>query len=214
MKPATFDRWFLTTVGLEGSVPWMYLDILGLVTTGIGNLIDPVESALALPWTIGGNANVPAAKHEINAAWHTVKAAQSMKLLGGANKRWADLTDLRLTQEGIEHVVRMKQLANESVLRHRWPDYDDWPEAAQIAVNSWAWACGPAGAWPKFDAALKARDWATAAKEGHIEDSKNPGVRPRNAWQVALFAEAAEQDAQPMVTSEIFPVPPPDDLPG
>ena len=35
---------------LEGRVPWMYCDVLGLVTIGIGNLIDPEEAALHLPF--------------------------------------------------------------------------------------------------------------------------------------------------------------------
>jgi hypothetical protein len=34
---------------LEGYLPWMYLDILGWVTTGMGNKVDPVSQALSLP---------------------------------------------------------------------------------------------------------------------------------------------------------------------
>ena len=34
------------TTRLEGRVPYMYLDIKGLVTIGVGNLIDPVDLAL------------------------------------------------------------------------------------------------------------------------------------------------------------------------
>ena len=38
------------TLPLEGEIAWMYLDTLGLVTVGLGNLIDPVELALELPF--------------------------------------------------------------------------------------------------------------------------------------------------------------------
>src|SRR5580704_1499007 len=34
----------------EGRVGWMYLDVKGLVTIGVGNLIDPLPAAVGLPF--------------------------------------------------------------------------------------------------------------------------------------------------------------------
>jgi len=50
----------------------MYLDIKGLITCGVGNLIDPVSEALKLPWkkqTTGGLAT----EAEVRAAWTALK---------------------------------------------------------------------------------------------------------------------------------------------
>ena len=46
MQSAVRSAWRRFNEPLEGLTDWMYLDIKGLVTTGMGNLIDPVESAL------------------------------------------------------------------------------------------------------------------------------------------------------------------------
>ena len=43
----------------EGRVPYMYLDVLGLVTVGVGNLVDPVETAQALPFHFRPNEKEP-----------------------------------------------------------------------------------------------------------------------------------------------------------
>src|SRR5207244_2818316 len=51
---------------LEGRVPWMYLDIKGLVKTGVGNLIDPVGLALKLPFVHKADGS-PASEVEIRA---------------------------------------------------------------------------------------------------------------------------------------------------
>ena len=56
---------------MEARVFHMYVDILGLVSTGLGNLIDPVGMATSLPWRrLDGSL---ATREEIVAAWHKVK---------------------------------------------------------------------------------------------------------------------------------------------
>jgi GH24 family phage-related lysozyme (muramidase) len=47
------------TEQFEGCVSFMYLDVKGLVTVGIGNLVDPVGVAQALPFRFGSGANRP-----------------------------------------------------------------------------------------------------------------------------------------------------------
>ena len=46
MHQSVIDAWFHHSAAYEGRVATMYLDILGLVTTGQGNLIDTVAEAL------------------------------------------------------------------------------------------------------------------------------------------------------------------------
>jgi hypothetical protein len=49
MQASVRAAWCDFNRSLEGWVSWMYLDVEGLVTTGMGNLIDPVEAAFPLP---------------------------------------------------------------------------------------------------------------------------------------------------------------------
>src|SRR6266480_95273 len=84
---------------LEGRVRWMYLDIKGLVTTGVGNLIDPVASALKLPFVHKGDGS-PANEAEISAEWQRLKGNQAL-----AQKRHTAceaITELRLTDAAID----------------------------------------------------------------------------------------------------------------
>ena len=63
----------------EGNIGYMYLDTKGLVTIGIGNLIDPLSLALPLPFQfkIGNRAGAPAGRlatpKEIEAEWRSLK---------------------------------------------------------------------------------------------------------------------------------------------
>ena len=178
------------TTKFEGKLPFMYLDVKGLVTTGIGNLIDPIGAALSLPWVHTNGA--PASQDEIRSAWNAVKARQDMKLRGGG--AFAGVTDLRLTDDGIRQLVNDKLRANEAILRKRFPTYDNWPADAQLGLLSMAWAMGPNFRYPKFEAAVNALvpDFAAAAKESYINDANNPGLRPRNVANESLFMAAAD----------------------
>jgi len=178
------------TTKFEGKLPFMYLDVKGLVTTGIGNLIDPVDSALSLPWVHPDGS--PASQAEIRAAWNAVKARQDMKLRGGG--AFGSVTNLRLTDDGIRQLVNGKLRANEAILKKRFPTYDNWPADAQLGLLSMAWAMGPNFRYPKFEAAVNALvpDFATAAKESYINDANNPGLRPRNVANESLFMAAAD----------------------
>jgi len=193
----------------EGTCPHMYLDVYGKVTTAIGCLIDSIPSAVTVTW-IHRLTNESASMSEVAAAWTTVKAAQGMAKLGGG--AFAQLTDLRLTADGIATLVEQRLSQDEEYLRRRFHDYDDWPCDAQLGVLSNAWAAGAAWVAPHFDAAAKVHDWqACAGPEGdagadpscrghawlndHLDVEsdplRNPGLRPRNLATKILFENAA-----------------------
>src|SRR5258708_1739922 len=125
MQDIVRDKYSAFTARFEGSVPWMYLDVKGLVTTGIGNLIDSVGAAQSLPWKHADGS--PASSAEIADAWQTVKSRQDLKLLGGGNRAFANLSDLRLDADGISGLVQGKLSANEQVLLQRFPAFESWP---------------------------------------------------------------------------------------
>ncbi len=182
------------TEAFEGSVATMYLDVKGLVTVAIGNLIDPVGAALDMPFLHKDGSL--ASRSEIGAEWRLMKTNRSLSILGWTAA--AKIATLHLGPDGISAVVQKKLAANEAYLvemKGRFPDFSTWPADAQLAVLSMAWACGPAFQFPKFEACMHARDFAGAATFCHMEDSHNAGLRPRNAADLVLLANAAAVEA-------------------
>ncbi len=200
------------TEKFEGSVATMYLDVKGLVTVAIGNLIDPVGDALNLPFLRQDGSH--ASRYEIGAEWRNMKLNPALAHLGWTAA--AKLATLHLSPEGIAQVVAAKLAANEHYLvemKGRFPEFSTWPADAQLAVLSMAWACGPAFHFPKFEACMHARDFAGAAANSHMEDSHNAGLRPRNAADLVLLhnaaaVEAAGADPEPLRWPDVasFPV--------
>ncbi len=182
------------TVPLEGEVYWMYPDVKNLVSTGIGNLIDPIGLALNVPfvWPDGRAATTA----EIAEEWNRVKnlpprhdgatAAQLGHLYAKS------FTRLRLTAEGLNGLVMGKLAQMDAFLATRFPEYVEWSADAQLGTLSMAWACGPAFRFPKLAAALQARDFRTAAVECFMPEERTiSGLRPRNRVNRVLFLNAA-----------------------
>lgn len=171
---------------LEGCVAWPYQDILGLVTVGIGCLIEPVDLALPLKWEGNPSAAV------IRAEWARVNALPK----GMHFNRYRAASTLRLTEAGIVGLLTQRALGFEVVLRKYFPEWDDWPADAQLAVMAMAWACGPG--FPKkflnFARYALDRDWINAAKCAGIKTAGNPGIVPRNAQVQLCLANAAAID--------------------
>jgi GH24 family phage-related lysozyme (muramidase) len=201
LAPEVLDHWIRHTERYEGRIPWMYLDIRGLVTIGAGVLVDPVELALRLPLQLDGRQASPS---EIADEWRALKARPSLAQQGaGAAGRVARL---RLTGADLDALTWARLDSTVRALVRRWPGLPGWPWQAQLAVCSWAWAVGAAAqGWPRFEAALHAQDWTTAAEQCRIRDEDNPGVTPRNAENRRLFLEAA---------AGATTVPPPEDRPS
>ncbi len=181
------NRWMTWNTQFEGAVPFMYLDIKGLVTIGIGDLIDSVGQATQLLfYRQDGDL---ATEAEIAAEWHLVKSRQDMRMRGGM--AYGAITKLHLSATGVEDLVLGKLEEMEKHLAARFPEWSDWPWQAQMATLSMSWAAGPALHAPHWEMACRTWDWALAAAESHLDDSQNPGLRPRNAANKALFLEAA-----------------------
>lgn len=186
----------------EGIVFSMYADILGLITVGVGNLVDPMTYALSLPFVHRDGS--PASREDIAAQWLELKRHPEAARHGW---RYAErFTSIRLTQNGVHALVVAKAKQNEAVLVKRCPDFESWPADAQLALHSWSWACGPGGKWPRFMAALNARDFELAAVESHMDESgpdrilgtadDNWGLKPRNVAQKELFRNAAKVQSE------------------
>lgn len=187
MRDAVKAAFNAFTDRFEGHVSFMYCDVLGLVTTGRGNLIDPMPMALPLPWQKpDGTLATPA---EITAEWNRIKGLQSIKMRGGyAYKPYATLF---LSNDGIDALCLAKVVQFEGILRGRFPGWDDWCADAQLGVLSMSWAMGAAFNFPAFVRCANSGDWAGAAANCTINPTGNPGVIPRNTANRILFGNAA-----------------------
>jgi GH24 family phage-related lysozyme (muramidase) len=172
----------------------MYLDCKGLVTTGVGNLIDPVGAAMGLPWIHIANLGQKANRAEIAAEWNKMKSDQTLARKG--YQACGRIASLMLNDDGIDALVEKRLVANEKFLKVTFRDWDEWPADAQLAVLSMAWAMG-AGfthVFKHLTVACLAHNWSAAAdpRMCNINSTGNPGVIPRNKADCALFASAAD----------------------
>ena len=206
MHQSVQDAFPAFTEPLEGRVPFMYLDVKGLVTTGVGNLIDAddpthlfsnanlVPEAFGFDWR-DRNTDAQAGQAEIQAEYTTVKNRQDLKNAPTGTKE--TITQLRLTDQAIDQMVATRIASNETVLKQtaEFASLDGWPADAQLGLFSMAWAMGAAfaqgGRWPNFRAAVGAQDWASAAANSKMDDAGNAGLRPRNARNALLFTIAS-----------------------
>jgi hypothetical protein len=190
MHDSVREQFIPFTNRFEGTVPWMYLDVKGLVTVGIGNLIDPVAAALALPF-VHKEAGVPASRDDIAREWTNIKSNPTLAQKG--HRACEAITDLRLQPDSITELVLAKLDANEQILLQSFPDYESWPADAQLGTLSMAWALGPAfpNTWKNFRAAAQAADFTTCVTQCRIQEAGNPGVIGRNAADRGLFRNAA-----------------------
>jgi hypothetical protein len=216
--PSVRDRFVSFTAGFEGTVPHFYLDyhhdpdgtLNPLVTIAIGNLVDPISSALVLPMLHADGS--PASVIDIRNEWLRVKGATSMARLGGG--AFSRITTLHLDAAGIEALVWAKEQLNDAALERRWASFATWPADAQLGALSDAWAAGSAWWAPKLDAAMNAPggpDFDLAAgPEGDASvrpecrgeawlgnngkpgaNPINPGLLPRNLATKLCFENAA-----------------------
>jgi hypothetical protein len=222
VRQAVLDAFPGISRGLEGYTQFPYLDVKGLVTVGVGCLIDPCSVALRLPWQWTSSKTF-LNEADIQIQWERVKAAVSLDRAGGA--AFEKLTQMRLSVQAVDQLVQSRMAQDEAILRMRWgtkqapaPGFWDALSAdAQLGILSMAWACGANFDFPKFEVALLVGDFARyetddegnqvlapgcCAAECLISTTNNPGVIPRNVLQQQLFAAAqrvADQGLDPAV---------------
>lgn len=189
MRPAVEAGFVPFSAPLEGVVPWMYLDVKGLVTVAIGNLIDPVRLALGIPFQHPDGR--PATADEIRGEWISVKNRVALAKQG--HRAAEHVTTLRLTDEGVQQVVSRTLATFEAELRRTYPEWDSWPADAQLATLAMAWACGTGfgRTFKRLHTALLAQDWATASQQCQISTKGNAGIVPRNRAMKQLYFLAA-----------------------
>jgi hypothetical protein len=202
MHAAAQSAWYRFIRRHEGEVAFMYLDTKGLVTVGIGNLIDPVGLAMGLPFQFKAvnRANAPAGRAatraEIDAEWRALKHHQDrQQLITGGHRLCDAVTNLELGEANRMQLFEDKTAANERQLRAAFNDFDWWPADAQLGLMAMAWGLGAGfpARWPRFSAACQRKDFDAAAADSKISTWRSE----RNDASLRLFTNAARVVANP-----------------
>ena len=193
--PTIFARW-------EGPrLPFMYLDVKGIVTCATGNALFSEAAADALSWAHPDGT--PCSKAEVDAAYELVKAAWP----GVQSTACARLTAIRLTPSAITSLIDRTIAQDWGYLVAEFPGCADWPADAQLMVlsSAWAWGSGFPGVWDRSDP-VTARgtkfksllsvppEFVFAAQvvldaSAH-EETINPGIIPRDRAEVVMLQNA------------------------
>lgn len=203
----SYEEYHAFSAPLEGRVPGMYCDMLGLITCAVGNLIDtrgsgyPAGLVEAIHWTLADGSPAPVA--QVRADWNLLKS-QSERFAKLHWKYALAATKCRLTDGEIDRIVKERLAINEAAMRKAFADWDMWPADAQLVAMSMCWAVGTGwlAKFPRFAALMKAQDWERAAAfddpknpkgnwPGKIREAGNPGVVPRNVKNRFCLLNAA-----------------------
>lgn len=200
---ATYEQYHAFSAPLEGRVATMYCDCLGLITTGVGNLINTLPQALALPWLLADGSKADQA--DVANDWHKLhdNARYYAKY---AWRVYAKLMLCHLSDAAIDDLCERQLASNEAIIKKRFPDFDTYPADAQLAMHSMAWAVGAGFTvkFPNLARCIDRQDWEAAVGACKIREEGNPGVVPRNAKNRFCFHNAALVKAEGLGTSELY----------
>lgn len=186
----SYEQYHAFSAPLEGRVPTMYCDCLGLITTGVGNLINTEWQAKALPWKLADGSMADTA--DVMADWQKLAAGRAYY----AARKWtvyAKTMRCHLDDAAIDALCQKQLAANEATYRKRWPHFDEFPADAQLAIHSMGWAVGAAfyQKFPNLSACIDRQDWEGCVASCKIREDGNPGVVPRNAKNRFCFHNAS-----------------------
>ena len=159
------ESWMRFNEPLEGIVNFMYLDVKGWVSTGMGNKIDETARPNSAPSAAERQASLRLANQlnwydqstgaaaspaEVASAWDAVKARLDLAPQG--HRAFEGLTRLRVTNAEIARIVQQKLLEMERTLvtRPEFSSFSAWPANAQLGTLSMSWGMGPMFRFPKF----------------------------------------------------------------
>lgn len=147
----------------EGCITHMYLDTVGKVTVGVGNMLPSADAAAELPFH-NRETGEAASADEIRREYETVARQEK----GRAAPSYKQFTRLDLDEDSIHELLDSRIADFESGLRRDFPDYDSYPDPARLSLMDMAFNLGNSGLvnkFPSFTRAARAGDWAGCAAE-------------------------------------------------
>ncbi len=160
----TVEQFLQTNAPFEGEVPHMYLDRKGLVSCGVGNLIEPASLGAGYPWLRQDGSR--ASFTEYMEDWTAVNSRADLAEAGWVAA--GRVCKLHLSHEAIRDLCQQKLLSNEIQLRKLLSNYDSMCADAQMFLHCWAWAVGPASPYPRMMKHLRANKYLSAVDECDI----------------------------------------------
>ena len=198
---------------LEGLTNYPYTDAEGLVTTGLGNLIDAMAAGQTMHSNCGHGTSTPCGQsaptgtaralswspNNLDADWAKIKAAWP----GTQSTACAGITSSRLSSDAIQTLVATRMKSNEADLIRLLPGYASAPADAQLAAMSMAWAMGSGfpTKFPSFSKAFNAGDYAGAAAQSHMQ---GVGIDMRNLANKLLLLNAAAVKAAGLSSDHLY----------
>lgn len=181
----------------EGNIPHMYLDTVGAVTVGVGNMMPTAADAQKLGF-VDRSTGKKATADEIKADFDEVAKQAKGKI---ASKYKAN-TKLDLPEADITALLDTRIAGFKGELKKEFPDFDKYPLRVQFALLEMAFNLGTQGVvkkFPSFTAGIKqnnAEGWLKAAKESNrpqVSADRNSTVKQ---WlEDAAAAEKAKAAA-------------------
>jgi GH24 family phage-related lysozyme (muramidase) len=170
----TDDQWTFTSAH-EGKIDCLYLDSLGNVTAGVGELVADEAAARQLPWSPNGDGAV--------LDYHLVREAP----VGHVAAWYRPLTKCRLTEASMRSLFIQRVAAFRKELTRTGWRLERIPVVGQVGLVDMAYNLGVDGLnknFPSFRRAIEAGNWARAAAECH---RKPPVSEARNRATAAQF---------------------------
>ena len=171
----------------EGKVSHFYLDTVGRVTIGVGNMVPNVAPALLLALVTSSGAAATAS--EIAADFARVQAMPKGKL----PEFYAAPGCLTMPEAAIDALLRTRLEAFDAQLHELFPSFDLWPLSAQLAAMDMIYNLGERKeitGYPHFLASGRVRDFRGMASNCS-RDKSVPSFSVRNAWTQREFLAAA-----------------------
>jgi GH24 family phage-related lysozyme (muramidase) len=171
----------------EGKISHMYLDTVGKVTVGVGNMLPDIAAAQALRF-VDRLTGMQATLRQIATDFDAV--LKQPKGLHASSYKVHTLLDL--PEMEIDALLARRVQSFENELRDCYPKYDTFPDSAKLALLDMAFNLGPAGLrtkWPRLNAAISICDWHAAA----LECTRPQAQQQRNENTKALFEVASSE---------------------
>lgn len=163
----------------EGSISHMYLDTVGKVTVGVGNMLPNFTAAQKHVFVVRATPAKKATKAQIKTDFETVKK-QTKGLKASSYKKH---TLLNLPTTAIDKLLDTRISGFKKELKVKFPKFASYPLTVQFALTDMAFNLGTNGVvtkFPTFTKAIKAEDWKKAAAQSNrpqVSKSRNATVK-------------------------------------
>lgn len=164
----------------EGCIPYMYLDTVGKVTVGVGNMLPNSDAAVALPF-VDRDSGEAASEELIIDEFENLSKQEFGQSFGAS--AFSHFTSVGLTDDGINELLDSRIAEFETGLKGNFEDFDTYPDDAKIGIMDMAFNLGVHGLmskFPTFVKGVKSENWKLCAEQCRrrgISDHRNEEVK-------------------------------------